>query len=232
MPKYLVANWKANKTEKETLEWFREITTFDFNKLKDIEVITCLPFVFLAIAKEEIKRNMLPIKLGAQNISRFEGGPYTGVVTAEMLKDLVLYVLIGHSERRKLLGETDQLVLQKTAIALKNNLNPIVCFSDIKQAGLWREGMRNEEKIENCLFLYEPLEAIGSGKPESPEEVERTVKDMKEILGELPVLYGGSVTPGDIKVYFKIKNIDGVAVGGASLNPKSFLNILTNVSKI
>lgn len=230
--KYLVCNWKANKTEKETIKWFTEISAFDFKKLKGIEIIVCPSFAFLSVAKKEIVRNKLPIKLGAQNISRFEEGPYTGVVTARMLKDLVNYVLIGHSERRRLLGETDELIIEKTAIVLKNNLIPIICFSNLKQTELWSSGVKEVKNIENCLFLYEPIEAIGSGKPENPEKTEKMIKEIKKIVGELPVLYGGSVTSENINTYFKNENIDGVAVGGASLDPKSFLNILKNVAEI
>jgi len=232
MLKYIIANWKANKTEKETIEWFTEITTFDFNKLKDIEIIACLPFVFLAIAKEEIKKNMLPIKLGAQNVSHFKEGPYTGVVTAKMLQGLVDYVLIGHSERRELLKETDELVIQKTILALEYNIIPIICFSTIEQVKLWQKGVTDIKGKENPLFLYEPIEAIGSGKPEDPLEVKNKVKEIKNIVGEMPVLYGGSATPNNINSYFNIENIDGVAVGGASLDPKSFLKILATITTV
>ena len=232
MPKYLVCNWKANKTEKETIEWFREVTVFDFSKLKDIEIIACLPFVFLAVAKSEIERNKLPIKLGAQNVSHFKEGPYTGVVTAGMLQGLVDYVMIGHSERRKLLGETDEMVKEKLTICLSHNLSPIICVSNLDQVNFLKKEFKNEKARENSIFLYEPIEAIGSGKAENPKETCDIIMTIKKIIGEIPVLYGGSVTPDNVSAYLTNSQIDGVAVGGASLDSASFLTILKNVAKI
>lgn len=232
MPKYIVANWKANKTEKETVEWFREITIFDFGKLKNFEIIACLPYVFLAIAKEEIKKNLLPIKLGAQNISHFPEGPYTGVVTAKMLQGLVNYSLIGHSERREILRETDDIVVQKTILALENNINPIICVSKIEQVKFWEEKTKNIQGKENGLFLYEPIEAIGTGKAQDLKETVKIITKIKEIIGDIPVLYGGSVNAENISGYLKNNQINGVAIGGASLDPFSFLKILNNASKI
>lgn len=232
MTKYIVANWKANKTEKETIDWFKEMTTFDFSTLKEIEIVTCLPYVFLPVAKEEIKNNQLPIKLGAQNVSHFEEGPYTGVVTAGMLKDLVNYVLVGHSERRKILGETDDLIFQKIVLSLKYNITPIICVSNLEQVEFLKKKLSNFSGKENIIFLYEPLKAIGSGQAEEIEVTVKVIQKMKKIIGELPFLYGGSVSGENVLSYLSDPQIDGVAVGGASLDPNSFLEILKNAAKI
>lgn len=230
--KYIVANWKANKTEEETVAWFREMTTFNFAKAKNLEIITCLPYVFLCFAQREIKQSQLPIKLGAQNVSHLEEGPYTGVITAGMLQSLVSYVMIGHSERRLLLKETDQMILEKLRLCLKHQLRPIICVSNINQVKYLKEEFKNEKTQEDSLFLYEPIEAIGSGKCEDPQETFSKIKEIKEIMGEMPVLYGGSVTAENILSYLIKEEIDGVAVGGASLDPQSFLKVLNNAAKI
>jgi triosephosphate isomerase len=224
---FIIANWKSNKTIKETEKWFhdfdKEIKHNPFS-LEDKEVIIAPSFTLLEHARYCSSNLKLHIKFGAQDISSFDEGAYTGEVSAKQIKELADYVIVGHSERRANFSESDEVVTQKIGQTFKHDLVPIVCISDIKQISNFKFQISNYQ----IIIAYEPLFAIGSGQPDTPANANDMAKKIKEVLGEIPVLYGGSVSPENVRSFTKMPSIDGVLVGGASLNPLEFLEIIKN----
>lgn len=230
-PIAILANWKSNKTIKEAEEWVKEVSNFQFPIFNFIRVILCPPFISLPTLKRLILKYKLPVKLGSQDVSPFENGPYTGEISARMLKDLADYVIIGHSERRKYFGETDKMVVQKVKLAVKYGLIPVVCISNLKQVDYLTKD--EEVRTTSLLILYEPLFAIGSGQPDTPGNANKMAFKIKGVLGkETKVLYGGSINPKNVASFLSQPEVFGVGVGGASLDPQEFLKIIENALKI
>ncbi len=213
----LFANWKSNKTKTEAEEWLNE---FNFQGSENIETIILPPFTLLDIVSEFIKKNNLDIQIGAQDISPFGMGAYTGEVNGDQIKEFGKYVLIGHSERRSNFSETKELIDLKIQEAIKNNLIPVVCISDISELPTINS--------PELIVAYEPLAAIGTNTPEDPSLVSSVVNEIKSKL-VCKVIYGGSVNSQNIKNYTNL-DIDGVLVGGESLKASSFLDLINNAS--
>jgi len=248
MKKYLFAgNWKMNKTLKEVKEYFdyflKKIPEIDFS---DREVMIAPPFVYLALCQSIIKNT--PLKLGAQNACWEEKGAFTGEIAPPMLKELeVEYVILGHSERRHIFGETDELIAKRVEGVYRFQLVPILCVGETleeRKKGKTLEvvekqlleGLKGLKKVkgDDIVIAYEPVWAIGTGinaTPEEAEEVQAFIREKikniysKEVADKIRILYGGSVTPENIKDLMKKPNIDGVLVGGASLDPEKFFKI-------
>lgn len=217
---FIIANWKSNKTIKETEEWLHDFSEeFKRNPFssENKEVIVTPSFTLLEHANYCLSNLKVPIKFAAQNISPFSEGSYTGEVSAGQIKELADYVIVGHSERRNHFSENDEMVNKKIEQALKHELMPILCISDIAQISNFQ-----------LIIAYEPLFAIGSGQADTPENADQMATRIKKVLGEIPVLYGGSVTGDNVKSFTSMPNIHGVLVGGASLNPLEFLEIVKN----
>lgn len=223
---FIIANWKSNKTILQTEEWFRTIdnSPITFNE-EEKEIIVCAPFTLLPKVKELIVNCQLSIVVGAQDISQFDEGAYTGEVNGKEIKDLAQFVIVGHSERRKNFSENDEVVNAKIAQALKNELTPIICVSSLEQARALNDAVKNNTQ---AIIAYEPLFAIGSGTADTSENADQMAKSIKNILGQTPVLYGGSVTANNISEFSKMPNIDGALIGEASLDAKEFSQILKN----
>lgn len=234
---FIIANWKSNMTVEETNRWFEEesnIEIFITNALllKDKigqtdeagfekEIIICPPFTLFSTLKNLIEQKKLPFKIGAQNVSLFDQGPYTGEINAKQIKEFGDYVIIGHSERRRNMGESDEMTFQKTNQALKNGLTPIYCVQD-ENAHI-PNGVR--------LAAYEPPGAIGTGNPDSPENAHRVAGEIKRKHPEIEdVIYGGSVNSENIQSYIQKDTISGVLVGGASLDPVKFAALVKEAS--
>lgn len=212
-PIFLVANWKSNKTIKEVLEWFSEIKsiTADNNK----KIIICPPFTTLETTKRLIDENSLPFEIGSQNISAFNQGAYTGEINSTQVKDFANYVIIGHSERRENQKEDDLLLSEKTDRAKEGGLKVIYCIQGA--------GTVIPENVD--VIAYEPVFAIGTGTPDTPENAEKVAKELKKRF-QKPFLYGGSVTAENIRSYTSKEEIDGALIGGASLDPHEFGKII------
>lgn len=222
MKKTIIGNWKSNKNEKEALQWL-EVVGPGIMRIENLEISIAPQFSLLNLLNKEIKDEHYQLSLSAQDVSPFEEGSYTGEVSAKSLTGLIKYVLIGHSERRKYFGETDEMIVQKVKMALKYGLIPIVCISNLKQA----------RHFDTNHILYEPLFAIGSGESDTPEHANQMARKIKETLGESTnVLYGGSVDSENVISFVLQSQVDGVCVGGASLNPQEFLKIIENASAI
>lgn len=206
----LVANFKSNKTVSEAKTWLGEFSE-DFSPGPEKEIIICPSFTALSALSE---RNQA-IKLGAQDISPFPEGAYTGEVNNMQIKEFADYVLIGHSERRENFNEDENLLKKKVEEALKVELKVIFCVQDKEQ--------NIPQGVE--IIAYEPVSAIGTGNPATPENAQMVSSELKKKVPGAVVLYGGSVTPENIRDFTQKPDIHGVLVGGASLDAKEFAKI-------
>lgn len=213
---FIVANWKSNKTAKEAEDWLNELKNANVDVVNK-ETIICPPFIPLYKLNSVIKELNLPIKLGAQDISPFDEGAYTGEVNGKQIKEFTDYVIIGHSERRQNFKETDEMLIKKVQMAQKYLLTPIFCIQD--QDTFVPEGVK--------IVAYEPVAAIGTGNPDTPENAEKVAKAVKE-KGVQFVLYGGSVNTQNVSSFTSMESIGGVLVGNASLDAKEFAKIIQN----
>ncbi len=224
---FIIANWKSNKTIKETEKWLHDFSE-GFNKEKislvGKKIIIAPPFTSLEHAHYCSGNLKLPLEFAAQDISPFKEGPYTGEVSARQIKELVDYVIVGHSERRANFYENNEMINKKLSVSRQSELTPILCVSNLKQIHDSKFMIHNS----NSIVAYEPLFAIGSGKPDTPENAENMSRKIKGILSGIPVLYGGSVSPENVRRFNQMFSIDGVLVGGASLDPRKFLEIVKN----
>jgi triosephosphate isomerase len=217
---YLVANLKSHKTLQETLTWVDELD--DLHYMADnVQMIVCPPFPYLYQTFARVSAKSLAINIGSQDISPFPYGAYTGAVAADMIKDWVNYVIVGHSERRRYFHETDQEVANKVDQCIEAGITPIVCVDEP-----YLESQINaltKDSRGKLLFAYEPLAAIGSGHPDTPEHAQNVAERIKtQIEANVPVLYGGSVDADNVLEQLKQKSIDGVLVGTASLESGSW----------
>lgn len=214
---FIVANWKSNKTLKETSDWVK-ILAENWINAGQKEIIVCAPFTLLYYFKKLLAEYNLRIRVGAQNVSPFAKGPFTGEVGAEQVKELADYVLIGHSERRRLLLENDKMLSDKFALSLENNLTPIFIVQD------------EHTPIPNgsTIVTYEPPSSISPGKPDDPQNANLVANVIKGKSKAEYVLYGGNVTSENVKNFTQQPKIDGVLVGKASLDPVEFMQIVTH----
>ncbi len=240
--KLFIANWKMHKTKNEALDFIKSLKVSTKGK-----VIIAPPFTLLDALHQEIKgRNIF---LAAQNFYFEKMGAFTGEIAASMLVDLgVKYVLIGHSERRHYFNETNEIINKKIKKALESNLVPILCIGetlDERNAHETEDVLKEQleeclqditiENMANVIIAYEPVWAIGTGLVATSQQAEHVhafirkwVKDHKSdlVAHTLPILYGGSVKPDNIESLLSCKDIDGVLVGGASLNVEHFNQII------
>jgi len=218
----VVANWKSYKNSSEAASWLEKLGSslgVDQQRHEEVsgkKIIVCPPFTLLSVMAGIIKEKQLPIMLGVQDISPFDEGAYTGSVNAGQASEFAQYVIIGHSERRTLFNEDDTVLTQKVAMAKKHGLTPIFCVQD----------KNTPIPLGITIVAYEPPSAIGTGVPDTPENADAIAKIIKEKNGIRYVLYGGSVKSGNVKSFTKRQNIDGVLVGGASLDPLEFSKII------
>ena len=242
--KIIAGNWKMNLDINESKQLIENIKNSEFDK--DKEVIIFPPYVSLQLAEEELKDT--DIRLGAQNLCQYDDGAYTGEVSAKMLKALgVDSVLVGHSERRTIFSENDQVINTKVKQGLENGLRVVLCLGeseDIREEAKHEDFVREqilkgldkiEAKIGQLIIAYEPIWAIGTGKTCDPKDAEKMCKFIRDQLVSLygqefaeitRILYGGSVKPENAKELLEKENIDGALVGGASLDSKKFLDII------
>lgn len=219
MSKLFVANWKSNKTLEEVRQWMDD---FKVELNDDQEIVIAPPYPFLSLVADKIK-DLPGVSLAVQNLSSFPAGSYTGEVCVRNLEGLgVKYAIVGHSERRRYLKESHQDVANKVSQALNNGITPIVCVDQDYMED--QAQLIESDLLSQCVVAYEPLVAIGTGENAPVKEVAKVVKEIKEVFGEVPVLYGGSVSPDNVILYLEIT--DGVLVGGASLDVGVFAELI------
>src|SRR3989344_9143980 len=207
---FIVANWKANFTTFEARKWFEEIQDSNLEiKNDNKEIIICPSFTLLAYAKHNIQVLDLSWKVGAQDISEFSQGAHTGETNGKQIRELADYVIIGHSERRQNFNEDEEILLKKINHAKANGLKVIFCVQG--KETIIPEGVE--------IAAYEPIDAIGTGHPDTPEKANDLAGYFKANFKIKAVLYGGSVTSENVNNFTDMQNIDGVLVGKASLNP-------------
>lgn len=225
--KYIFANWKSNKNRKDAQLWMDEFDQnqahFSSNKNLKIIIAPSMPSLMF-ISNRLLNRKKHPqVYLGVQDISPYPAGSYTGAVSTHNLNGFnVKYSIVGHSERRRYFGESDQMIANKVELSLEAGITPVVCVDEEyieSQASLIDKKLR-----ENCIIAYEPISAIGTGDEMRQDKVREVVERIKKAFGKVEVIYGGSVKGGNIKKYFEV--CDGVLVGGASLKVEDFKKLV------
>jgi triosephosphate isomerase len=245
----MAGNWKMHHTHLEAIQVVQKLSyRLDDKDYKQVEVVVCPAFTALRSVQTTLEGDRIPIGLGAQNCYPEPQGAFTGEVSAPMLAKLnVRYVIVGHSERRELFGETDELVAKKVRAVLGAGMQPIVCVGETleeREAGATDEKVSRQvraafagikaEDAQDCVVAYEPIWAIGTGRNATPDDANATISVVRGILRELVsstaddmrILYGGSVKPGNIADLMAMPEIDGGLVGGASLDPDEFARII------
>jgi len=215
MKKLVVANWKEHKTTSEARDWLSHVAHSTWDR-ENNEVILCPSFALLPIVKAEIDRLQLPIKLGSQDFPAFDEGAYTGEESPRLLKEYVHYAIIGHSERRNSFAEANDLLEKKIKLAKQYEIEPVFCIQNLSTP------IHSDLRI----IAYEPIFAIGTGNPDTPENAENIAQKLKQDNQNLMVLYGGSVTEDNVFSFMSSHTLSGVLVGTASLDPQSFSRLI------
>jgi triosephosphate isomerase len=244
----IAGNWKMNKTVAEALDLVNGLKR-ELGNIKEIDIVVCPPFTALSdVSKAILNTN---IRLGAQNMSEHNFGAYTGEIAAGMLKEFsVRYVILGHSERRQYQKETDELIAKKALAAHAASLKPIVCVGETLAQ---REAGRTElvvgtqlrkslaalsaGQMEETIIAYEPIWAIGTGKNATADQAQDAHMFIRKQLAAMfnetvarhaRIQYGGSVKPSNARELMSQRDVDGALVGGASLEDRSFSDIIKN----
>lgn len=236
----VVGNWKMNGNRQQNADLLNGILS-NWQGNHRAEVVICPPFPYLEATQSLIASS--PILLGAQNVSAFEAGAYTGEVSAEMLADLgCKFVIIGHNERRRMQSETDEQVAQKFIAAQRAKLTPILCVGESlaqRESGHHLDVIGEQlqavfahtgrEIFAHAVVAYEPVWAVGTGKTATPTQAHEVHHFIREQLGDVAevvrILYGGSVKAHNAEQLFALTDIDGALLGGASLDADEFLKI-------
>ena len=246
----IAGNWKMNANHLEAIQMVQKLGyRLEKRDYDRVEVVVCPPFTALRSVQLKIEDDHLPIQLGAQNVHWETAGAFTGEISAPMLARLgVKWVVVGHSERRHLFGEDDAMVARKVRAVLAADMTPIVAVGETLEQ---REQAVTEEVIGSQLnaalrglegatvgrlvVAYEPVWAIGTGRTASDEQAAEAIGYLRRLVAEgwgagaadgVRILYGGSVTPGNIAGLMAKRDIDGALVGGASLDPDKFAAII------
>jgi len=265
MKPLIVANWKMNpQTLAEAKQLFNSVKK-RLKNIKNVEIVICPPFVYIPTFQHSNPEpepsvrygaSIPTIKLGAQNCFWENSGPFTGEISPLMLKNFgCQYVILGHSERERCFGETDEMTNKKVKAALSAKLKPILCIGETKKVKKKKEifkilkkqlraGLKGIEnwklEIENLIIAYEPVWAVGTGNPCQTKGAKISLFMIRKIISQLfnhpalskkiKIIYGGSVNSKIARDYIKA-GFDGLLIGGASLNPQEFIKIVKEISK-
>lgn len=226
-PRLLVANWKSHKTLEEAKHWAEELRQFmqsntnKFGQAGQPHIVVTPPYPFL-IPLAETLQNVPGVTLGVQDISPFPAGKYTGAVSVRNLEGLdITHAIVGHSERRRYFHESDIEVANKVDLLVEAGITPILCVD--KPCIQSQADVLDKKLKKKCVIAYEPLESIGTGVSEEVAKVLPVITQITEAFGQVPTIYGGSVDEENINAY--LLAMDGVLVGGASLEIQSFSDI-------
>ncbi len=247
----VAGNWKMNKTAQQATLLVADLLP-ELQKVTSVECVLCPPFTSLMVVSQILSNS--GVGLGAQDMHWEVSGAFTGEIAPSMIKEFCRYVILGHSERRGLFGESDEMVNRKVQAALVNDLIPIMCVGETLQeneSGKTAEVVERQvkkglegvtgEKMAKVVIAYEPVWAIGTGRAASAEDAERVIGAIiRNLLGtlygqdvatQIRILYGGSVSAQNAAEFFKMPDIDGALVGGASLKPADFIKIVQDAAK-
>ncbi len=250
------ANWKMNKGASETEDFIRNFLSKTQGRTFQAEIVVAPPFISLPKLAELLHtatavQNAHAIQIGAQNCSQYDAGAYTGEVSVLMLREFfVHYVILGHSERRSIFGETDAMINAKIRKAREANLKPIFCIGETlaeREGGQLESVLRTqlteglsgipEKDLAETVIAYEPVWAIGTGVTATTEQAQEAHAFVRSVIAELygpeaaakiRIQYGGSVKPANAAELMACPDIDGALIGGAALEPQSFLEIIIN----
>ena len=242
----IAGNWKMYKTVAQAERYIQALLP-RVASLEGVEIAVCTPFTALQAMVDSTRGTRVGVY--AQNMHEAAEGAFTGEVSAPMLVELdVAGVVLGHSERRQLFGETDRAVAQKVLVALQAGLRPILCVGETEEERLAgdterklrhqvQEGLEHvpQERLSEVAIAYEPIWAIGTGRVATPEQAQEAASFVRALVGALykgldehvKVLYGGAVNPGNAAELLALADVDGALVGGASLDAESFAAIAT-----
>jgi len=244
----IAGNWKMHKTVAEALDLVQDLKR-DLSNVKEVDIVVCPPYTALS----DVSRAILDsnIRLGAQNMSEHNFGAFTGEIAAGMLKEFsVRYVILGHSERRQYQKEDDALIAKRAAAAHAASLKPIVCVGETlaeRDAGKTQKVLEtqvrgslhglNKAQLEETILAYEPVWAIGTGKTATAQQAQEAHVFIRRLLADMTdeatakrmrIQYGGSVKPANTRELMSLPDVDGALVGGASLEGRSFADIVKN----
>lgn len=248
-PLILAANWKMNKTERETRQYLQTLNGYDFSTRNKVILFPPSPYLYL------FRENANPcVQYGTQNLHFAEKGAFTGEISPAMAKDFGCgYSILGHSERRDLFHESDELIGKKVAACLTYGIRPVLCIGEHleeRKSGRCREVLYSQ--LEKCLanvdssdaakllIAYEPVWAIGTGESASPEQIEETHGEIRQKLISLfgfgagsgiPILYGGSAGPDNIAATALCENVSGFLIGSAALDIQKFVKMMDLVNE-
>ena len=245
----MAANWKMHHDHLAAIQVVQKLSyLLDQPDYEACDIVICPPLTDIRPLQNLVEGDRIPLLLGAQHCHWEEQGAFTGEVSAAMLAKLnVAYVIVGHSERRQLFGETDEMVNKKTRAVLRHGMTPIVCVGetlDEREVGSTDARVTSQtraafagvkaEDAERCVVAYEPIWAIGTGRNATPDDANATIGVIRRELRDLyrsaaddmRIQYGGSVKPGNIAELMRMPEIDGALVGGASLDADDFARIV------
>lgn len=242
--KIIAGNWKMNGSRQFAVELVEKLQPVAEELSSSVEVVVAPPYVLMTTVGQYCSSGL---KMASQDVSSFDGGAYTGEISADMLVDMgCRYSIVGHSERRALFGDTNELVAKKVVKSLEKDIAPILCVGETleeRETGKTLDVIReqivsalkelNEQQLKNVVVAYEPVWAIGTGKTATPEQaqevhafIRKEIAGMSESVAELmPIIYGGSVKADNAVSLFAMNDIDGGLVGGASLKFEEFAEI-------
>lgn len=246
----IIGNWKMNTTSEQGVALAQSICR-NAQTNQNVDIVLCPPFTSIPLIHTVIQNT--PIKLGAQNLNENPNGAYTGEISAPMIAEFAEYVIVGHSERRSIYGETNEQVTAKVNAAYNANLTPIVCIGEdaeereqgraerfVKQQ--LRNSIGNPQNLRNkqTIIAYEPVWAIGTGNAATIEQIKYMTEaireevarmDTAETAAQTRIIYGGSTNPNNIHQIAQSKPIDGVLVGSASLNNNDFIAMIQSLTQ-
>jgi len=242
--KIVAGNWKMNGNRQFAKKLVEDLSSVAGGLKGSVEIVIAPPFILMADA---VQSKTSDLKLASQNVSNFDNGAFTGETSADMLADFgCQYSIVGHSERRALFGDTDEVVANKVIKSLEKSISPILCVGETleerdaeKTLDVIREQLKialkdlNEQQLKQVVVAYEPVWAIGTGKTATPEQaqsvhafIRNEVAAKSELVAKaMPIIYGGSVKAGNAKELFAMADIDGGLIGGASLKFEEFAEI-------
>jgi len=241
--KLAIGNWKMNCTIDEAAQLATALRE-NLGSVVGVEVAVCPPYIDIPTVREALLHSH--IRVGAQDVFHEDGGAFTSAISPSMLEGLCDYILVGHSERRKWFGDTDETVARKLSAILRHGMCPVLCVGeDLEENETGRTRSVLERQLQVALgsmrpsnavvIAYEPVWAIGTGRAAHGEDVNKTLKWMRQLIGQLwdadsaqvmRILYGGSVTPENVTEFVSQSEIDGTLVGGASLRAPQFCDIV------
>lgn len=246
----IAGNWKMHHTHLDAIQFVQKLSyRLGPEDYEAVEVVVCPAFTALRSVQTVIDADRIPIFLGAQNVFFENDGAFTGEVSPPMLAKLnVTYVIVGHSERRQIFGETDEMVSRKARAVLAHGMVPIICVGETleeRESGETAARVSSQMSaalggidaadVARCVLAYEPIWAIGTGRNATPGDANETIGVIRNVVeevagptaaGAVRILYGGSVKPGNIADLMAMQEVDGALVGGASLDPDDLARIV------